>query len=59
MAGLLLFLEQPLLDDRLGGDPRVVGAGHPEDIHNPASAASESGRLEAYCSAHGPDEGRR
>ena len=32
MAGLLLLLQQPLLDDRLGGDPRVVGAGHPEGV---------------------------
>ena len=32
VAGLLLFLEQPLLDDRLGGDAGVVGAGHPEAV---------------------------
>ena len=32
MTGLLLFLEQPLLDDRLGGDPGVVGAWHPETV---------------------------
>jgi len=32
VAGLLLFLEQPLLDDRLGGDPGVVGAWHPEAV---------------------------
>ena len=32
VAGLLLLLEQPLLDDRLGGDAGVVGAGHPEGV---------------------------
>ena len=32
VPGFLLFLEQPLLDDRLGGDAGVVGAGHPEDV---------------------------
>ena len=32
VPGLLLFLEQPLLDDGLGGDAGVVGAGHPEDV---------------------------
>ena len=32
VAGLLLLLEQPLLDDGLGGDAGVVGAGHPEGV---------------------------
>ena len=32
VAGLLLLLEQPLLDDGLGGDAGVVGAGHPEAV---------------------------
>ena len=49
VAGLLLFLEQPLLDDRLGGDAGVVGAGHPEGVDSPASAASGSGCPGACC----------
>ena len=32
VAGFLLFFEQPLLDDGLGGDAGVVGARHPEDV---------------------------
>ena len=32
VPGFLLLLEQPLLDDGLGGDAGVVGAGHPEDV---------------------------
>ncbi len=32
MAGLLFLLEEPLLDDSLGGDAGVVGAGHPEAV---------------------------
>ena len=32
VPGFLLFFEQPLLDDGLGGDAGVVGAGHPEDV---------------------------
>ena len=29
---LLLFFQQPLFDNRLGSDSRVVGAGHPKDV---------------------------
>jgi hypothetical protein len=32
VPGLALELEQALLDDGLGGDPGVVGAGHPERV---------------------------
>ena len=32
VAGLLFFFEEPLLDDGLGGDAGVVGAGHPEGV---------------------------
>ena len=30
MAGEFFFLEEPALDDGLGGDSGVIGAGHPE-----------------------------
>ena len=32
VAGLVFFLAQAGLDDGLGGDPGVVGAGHPEGV---------------------------
>jgi hypothetical protein len=32
VAALAFFLEQPPLDDRLGGDAGVVGAGHPQGV---------------------------
>ena len=40
VPGLLLLLEQATLDDGLGGDAGVVGAGHPEGVealHPPPS----------------------
>ncbi len=32
VAGFLLLFEQPPLDDGLGGDAGVIGAGHPEGV---------------------------
>ena len=43
VPALALFLQQPPLHDRLSGDARVVGAGHPEDFEplHPLAAAED------------------